>query len=162
MWNVKSGRTIAERLEYYSHDDPETGCRVWDTCKHNRYGSLGLKVNGKTKMVRAHRLVWEAANGPVPEGRYVLHNCPHGDNPKCIRLEHLWLGTHQDNMDDMYAKGRGRKLRGEETANAVLDEAQVRAIRVAIGTQRSIAEAFGVSQSTVWAIKARRLWKHLK
>jgi hypothetical protein len=50
-----------------------------------------------------HRIVWEAANGPIPDGMEVCHSC---DNPPCARLEHLFLGTHRENLQDMARKGR--------------------------------------------------------
>ena len=52
---------------------------------------------------RAHRLMWEEVNGPIPEGMVLLHIC---DNPPCIRLDHLRLGTQAENVADMVAKGR--------------------------------------------------------
>ena len=52
---------------------------------------------------RAHRLAWEDAHGPIPVGMSVCHTC---DNPPCVLEEHLFLGTGQDNTDDMIAKGR--------------------------------------------------------
>ena len=50
-----------------------------------------------------HRLAWEAEHGPIPEGMLVLHHC---DNPPCYNIQHLFLGTHADNLADAQAKGR--------------------------------------------------------
>lgn len=52
---------------------------------------------------RANRYVWTMTHGPIPEGMKVLHRC---DNPPCINLDHLFLGTQADNMADKMAKGR--------------------------------------------------------
>lgn len=71
----------------------------------NGYG----QKRSKGKRVKVHRLVWAEANGPIPQGLKVLHTC---DNPPCYNLEHLYLGTHAKNMQDMADRGRtanGRK-----------------------------------------------------
>jgi len=58
---------------------------------------------GNCSRLRAHRVSWELANGPVPGGLCVLHHC---DRPLCVRPRHLFLGTRKDNSDDKIAKGR--------------------------------------------------------
>ena len=69
-----------------------------------------MKIGGRTenggKLSLVHRVAHEEWVGPIPKGLFVLHRC---DNPVCFRIAHLWLGTHQDNMDDMVAKGRSAK-----------------------------------------------------
>ena len=65
----------------------------------NRYHYI--KLLGKK--LAAHRLVWIRANGPIPEGLCILHKC---DNTKCVNIDHLFLGTQQDNIRDMHQKGR--------------------------------------------------------
>lgn len=52
---------------------------------------------------KVHRYIWEQTKGPIPEGMLVCHSC---DNPRCINVYHLFLGTSQDNMDDKVKKGR--------------------------------------------------------
>ena len=68
------------------------------------YGSVYIN-NGTKKgtTALAHRVVYEGMVGPIPEGMYLCHHC---DNPKCVRPDHIFVGTDADNKADMYAKGR--------------------------------------------------------
>lgn len=88
--------------------DPISGCWNW-TLRADRAGYGRVKVTGFGRagnfVDRAHRYAWAAFNGPVPDGMHVLHRC---DNRRCCNPGHLFLGTHDDNMADMIAKGRGR------------------------------------------------------
>lgn len=77
-------------------------CWPWIGAEHGR-GYGGILINYKS--VPAHRVAHALCKGVVPPGMFVLHRC---DNPKCVNPAHLFLGTHQDNMDDMVSKGRSR------------------------------------------------------
>lgn len=62
----------------------------------------------KGTQYRAHRWVWTYFVGQIPSGLFVCHKC---DNPPCVRLDHLFLGTHSDNMKDCVKKGRHTALK---------------------------------------------------
>jgi hypothetical protein len=109
-------------------------------------------------MILAHRLAWEYAYGPIPDGLQVLHRC---DNPPCINPEHLWLGTNVDNMADRQRKGRTAHTCGSRAGNAKLTEDDIPAIILMRGTQKQIAEVFGVSRSLIGAILQRKVWPHV-
>lgn len=106
----------------------------------------------------AHVVSFEIANGPLPEGMNGLHSC---DNRPCVNPDHIFPGSHQDNMDDMVAKGRGDAPKGEAHHDAKLTEDQVRSIRTDPRSNSAIADAYGVSDAAIWQIKARRNWRHL-
>lgn len=69
-------------------------------------------------MVLAHRLSYEIHIGPIPDRMLVLHTCPDGDNPSCVNPNHLRLGTHKDNAQDLRERGPstvpGRTPRGPQ------------------------------------------------
>lgn len=82
-----------------THDE----CLEWDRARNNKgYGTSWSKSEKRARYV--HRQVWEEERGNIQAGMCVLHRC---DNPPCINIDHLFLGTHKDNSRDMIAKDRG-------------------------------------------------------
>lgn len=133
------------------------GCWLW-TKSTNKYGYGIISDSGKG--IRAHRLSWVLHNGPIPEGLFVLHHC---DVRLCVRPDHLFLGTHQDNRADCV--GKGRQARGECQHSAKLTEGDVVLIRtyIKIGlTLSSIADRFGVTKEAIYCIKHKKTWKHVR
>ena len=87
-----------------------TACHQW-TAHTNRKGYGKFRV-GTKKVSLSHRVSYEIHRGPMPDGLCVLHSC---DNPTCVNPDHLWLGTHQENVADRDAKGRHVSANGEKT-----------------------------------------------
>lgn len=112
-------------------------------------GYVYAKFNGKT--VYAHRLAWALENGEIPADMQINHHC---DNKRCIRVSHLYLGTHQENMDDGKERNRFKRLSGEKNGQAKLTDGQVAEVRADGRSQRTIAADHGVSRSAVQLIKA--------
>lgn len=85
------------------------GCHLWlGATDSSGYGAVMVSGSRKGRTVKStHRLAWENAFGPIPNDRQVLHKC---DIPSCINPEHLFLGTHKDNMQDAKAKGRIKQV----------------------------------------------------
>ena len=118
------------------------------------YGIIG--VNGSS--IRTHRVSWEIHFGKIPDGECVLHEC---DNKKCVRPDHLFLGTKSSNNSDRHAKNRDAK--GSRNGKSVLNDGIVREIkrlyqRRSFGA-RKIAVKLGLNYSTVNNVTAGRVWK---
>jgi len=115
-------------------------------------------LNGK--QVAAHRLVWEMAHGPIPEGLQVLHTC---DNRPCIRTSHFFLGTNMDNVQDKVRKNRQSRVNWELHPHGKLSREKAATIRTqwATGcfTRRHLADQYGVSPGLIGHVVKGRLWK---
>ena len=120
-------------------------------------------------MQKASRVSWQLNYGAIPENTMVCHHC---DNPACVRPDHLFLGNHTTNAQDMAAKGRQvfqrkpeRAKRGEEHYCAKLTADDIRAIRQRHDQgegMQSIADAYHISKQTVWRVVRRLTWVHIE
>lgn len=125
---------------------PIAGCWLWTgSVSPLGYGQL---THGN-KHQTAHRFSWRRSVGEIPPGMCVLHRC---DVPSCVNPHHLFLGTKRDNTHDMMKKGRDRCI-GERNPGAKLTSADIAAIRAHSESCVKAARRFGVSRSTISAIR---------
>lgn len=169
---------------FWARVEKSDGCWVWIGART----TAGYGETWQGRVLYTHRVAYELTIGPIPADLHVLHRC---DNPPCCRPDHLFAGTHADNMRDMFAKGRGPKLwqrprgdrngrrlhperyinvrpkpmPGEQNPRAKLTEADVIEIRRAYAAgeakQAELGRLFNVSQAKISQIVLRRVWKHL-
>lgn len=148
---VEEGNAV-ERF-HKKYEIRETGCWIW---------TAGTRPNGKDvpyprhwtedgKSIGAHRFSFELVHGAIPKSMYVCHKC---DTPLCVNPDHLFVGTHHDNMRDMVKKKRSFTGRGEDKkGRAKLTNQQANQIKKMDVSQSKLASMFGVSQTTIGRIK---------
>lgn len=128
-----------------------TECWEWIGAKTQGYGVITVEQG---VIFYAHRYSYELHNGELPQGLFACHHC---DNRKCVRPDHLFVGTPLENTQDMIAKGRVNHNRPRTITPEILQEAR----NLYIYDNRSLrelADAYGVSVDTVKvALDANRL-----
>jgi len=143
----------------------ESGCHVWTAGKdHQSYGMFQWEGN----KWKSHRWYWIAVNGPIKNGLGVLHKC---NNSRCVKLDHLYLGTAADNAKDRDSSGRNFLMRhpecalkGESAGMSKLTEDKVRQIRK-LSAQGALtiklSNQFGVGMGQIRKIVRRVQWAHI-
>lgn len=154
--------TSTER--FWNKVNKTESCWEWTGAIYHGYGAF----SDGTMTHRAHRLAWQMVNGPIPKGIWILHRC---DNRKCVRIDHLFAGTPQDNVDDMMGKKRhwifmnhGPITRGSKNGCAKLTESDIPKIRemASIGILKiRIAEKFNVSSDAIERVLKGKSWAHV-
>ena len=112
--------------------------------------------HGYFNQTSAHRVAYELEHGEIPDGAQVLHTC---GNRRCVNPQHLYLGTHEDNMQDRLDDGT--YARGEDAVHSKLTADDVREIRDADATYRELAEQYDVSKRTINDIVNYNSWTHI-
>lgn len=153
LYKGKRWEPLASRFARM-HRANEAGCWLWVGVKNKQgYGHFEWSRKGRDFFWMAHRAAWRIHRGPIPGGLQVLHRC---DVPSCVNPDHLFLGTQQDNMDDMVRKGRARRHLGSRPFP--VSEADRAAAIASAEPVTHIAKRLGVTRSTVhrWRQQARQ------
>lgn len=143
-------------------------CWLWTGYRHkDGYGEFNHSpVNGKSRREAAHRVSWVLANGRRPgNGKEICHRC---DNPPCVNPEHLFEGTHRENVHDMIHKGRAVYVvsgKGGANPRAKITDVQAQQIRIAAldPTVRleTLGRMYGLSLSAMHELLAGKTFAHL-
>jgi len=143
---MKHAQSPQQYLNDRSLLNEDTGCIEWTICLDEDGYGFCYRAKHALGERAAHRLAYRIHLGEIPDGLMVCHTC---DNRRCVNPNHLFLGTHQDNMYDMVEKGRAR-------TRVYLPEDTRQQVIAARGTmtQREACDRFGVGKGTVW-----RCWK---
>ena len=126
------------------------GCWHWIGSIKPRNGYGHCRIAGKD--YNAHRLAYELLVGPIPAGAHVLHSC---DVPHCVNPAHLRLGTHQENMAEMWAKRRMPTKYTPETISEIRRRATGK-------NDKELAAEFGTVPRYIWGIRTRSNWKDVQ
>jgi hypothetical protein len=161
MQTSKPSPSFADR--FWSRVEKADGdaCWEWTASKFpGGYGRVALpRKNGSAQELDgAHRIAWLLVNGPIPLNLWVLHRC---DNRSCCRPDHLFLGTHQDNMADMRAKGRAAIGAGVRPVTAKIEPqaiVEIRSRAAAGESHRAIARSLQLDRRKVDRIVKRELY----
>lgn len=150
----KQLRAFWAKVDKQGPDD----CWLWTAAGH--YGAF--QAGGR--QLRASRLSYAIAHGDPPVNMDVCHNCPNGDNPRCVNPAHLFLGTRKRNLQDCVEKGRNNAARGVAAGKTKLTPEQVYEIRNRYDAGEpslAISKDFGITAQSVGSIGLRKSWKHL-
>ena len=147
-------------IDFLSKTDKSGDCWIWMASKDKRgYGRFNRPSKFKTRL--AHRISYILHCGDIPDGACVCHHC---DNPSCVNPDHLFLGTHKENMLDALKKNRLSPLtqkHGTDNPKSKLTNNQVKIIRMSTASCRLLAEEFNVSSSTIHRVRKNQSWKHI-
>lgn len=148
-------KTLAEKFSD-KYKVEENGCWIWIGCVIGL--GYGMVFHEKQRLY-AHRVAWTLHRGEIPYGKSVVLDKSKCTNSDCVNPAHHMLRDRTEMMADKAFNSR--RVRGEQTHNAVLTDADVYAIRADSRVMHVIAYEYGVMQPTIASVKLRKTWKHL-
>ena len=142
----------------------ENGCIECISHCQDNCGYTRIRVNKKPE--RLYRYIYEQKYGTISKGYVVRHKC---DNPNCVNVNHLEIGTPKDNVRDLIerqpqkykqAQAEGhKKIKGEDNKNSKLTEIEVENIYLSKSSYGKLAKIYNISKNNVWRIKHKETWK---
>jgi hypothetical protein len=149
---------FARFFENVTIGDSSSSCWQWHSGRDpDGYGIF----SSQGKSYRAHRWLYRVIHGEICSSLVVRHKC---DNPSCVNLRHLELGTVADNKRDQMERGRMPDRKGEKHPSSLLTDDQVRDIRrrVSCGEKHAhLAAEYGVSRQHIGKIVSLETWIHV-
>jgi hypothetical protein len=167
MGNNKIVKTPVQRVLEKTVFLPWSGCWIFTgAVNKGGYGIVGLGKRGESND-RAHRITYRHFKGETPSGMFVCHTC---DVRCCVNPDHLFLGTNQNNVDDMVKKKRNSKpprnlhVVGEKHPLSKFSDQQVLQLREMHKSGSSIyklAKDYKVANSTMQRIIQGKRYKNV-
>ena len=171
--------TPSETARFWSFVEKTDDCWLWQGAVFPRSGYGRIQKNNRHYF--AHRAAYEIAYGPIPPELNICHSCdvsyPVGDRTyrRCVRPDHLFLGTTAENIADRCQKGRSASgerhgwhkhpealPHGEQCHTSKLTEEQVLTILNDDRPAKQLATEFGVSKSAIDRVRERKTWTHVR
>lgn len=133
----------------------KVGCHICTSHNPTTAGYPSMMKCGKKMPVS--RFIWSEIHGDIPPRMCICHTC---DNPGCINPDHLFLGTHKENMADMVGKGRKRNSYGERNGYHKYTQTDIFDIMTDLLTMNcsEVGRKRGIPIRTVNDIKNGKRW----
>lgn len=144
-----------DRFMGFVSPEPNSGCWLWtgSLTKSGGYGQISID----RKPHRAHRVSYEHFYCTDASEKVICHKC---DVSSCVNPDHLFSGTHADNVQDKVKKGR--QSRGEDRPMAKLTVEDILHIRMSDMSSIKLSKLLNVSRSLITKIRRNEAWRHVK
>lgn len=135
----------------------EKGCHICTSHAKDKDGYICYRNKHNQKSSKLHRYLYEEKFGEIPKGMVLRHSC---NEPSCINLDHLKIGTQQDNINDKV--NANRQANGEKHGMNKFTQKIIMSIMQDTRKYEDIANTYDLSVTHVVEIKNSKQWKHIK